>query len=98
MSLDKLEKEISSFKDAINELEDIEFVITPTSDFDESLSCVIKGLKIFLFQDEFKIETFYKNKSIHNITDVEDLGVDNCLAFMKRIINDKIDLVKNNKL
>ena len=98
MNLDKLEKEISLFFNAINELEDIEFVITPTSDFDESLSCVIKGLKIFLFPDEFKIETFYKNKSIHKITDVEDLGVDNCLAFMKRIINDKIDLVKNNKL
>ena len=46
MNLDKLEKEISLFYDAINKLEDIEFVITPTSDFDESISCVIKGLKI----------------------------------------------------
>ena len=98
MSLDKLEKEISSFQDAINELEDIKFVITPTSDFNKNISCVIEGLKIFLFPDEFKIETFYKNKSIHKITNIEELGVDNCLAFMRRIINDKIDLVKNNKL
>ena len=53
---------------------------------------------MFLFPDEFKIETFYKNKSTHKITDTEELGVDCCLAFMRRIINDKIDLVKNNKL
>ena len=98
MNLDKLEKEISLFYDAINELEDIKFVITPTSDFNKSLSCVIEGLKIIFFPDEFKIETYYKNKLIHKITDVEELGVDNCLAFMRRIINDKIDLVKNNKL
>lgn len=97
MSLDKLEKEIISFYNAINELEDIEIVITPESEFDKSKSS-IKGLKMFLFPDEFKIETFYKNKSIHKITDTEELGVDNCLAFMRRIINDKIDLVKNNKL
>ena len=38
MNLDKLEKEISLFYDAINKLEDIEIVVTPTSDFDESLS------------------------------------------------------------
>ena len=98
MNLYKLEKEISSFYNAINELEDIKFVITPTSDFNKSPSCVIEGLKIFLFPDEFKIETFYKNKSIHKITDTEELGVHYCLAFMRRIINDKIDLVKNNKL
>ena len=98
MSLDKLEKEIGSFQDAINELEDIEFVITPTSDFNENVSCVIEGLKIIFFPDEFKIETYYKNKLIHEITNIEELGVDNCLAFMRRIINDKIDLVKNNKL
>ena len=97
MSLDKLEKEISSFQDAINELEDIEIVITPESEFNKGESS-IKGLKMFLFPDEFKIETFYKNKSIHKITNTEELGVDNCLAFMIRIINDKIDLVKNNKL
>ena len=53
---------------------------------------------MFLFPDEFKIETFYKNRSIHKITDIEEIGVDYCLAFMRRIINDKIDLVKNNKL
>lgn len=97
MNLDKLEKEISLFYDAINKLEDIEIVVTPESEFNKCES-FIKGLKMFLFPDEFKIETFYKNKSIHKITDVEDLGVDNCLAFMKRIIKDKIDLVKNNKL
>ena len=97
MSLDKLEKEISSFQDAINELEDIEIVITPESEFNKG-ELFIKGLKMFLFPDEFKIETFYKNKSIHKITNIEELGVDNCLAFMRRIINDKIDLVKNNKL
>ena len=97
MSLDKLEKEINSFHNAINELKDIEFVITPESEFDKGES-FIKGLKMVLSPDEFKIETFYKNKSIHNITYTEELGVDNCLAFMRRIINDKIDLVKNNKL
>ena len=97
MSLDKLEKEISSFQDAINELEDIEIVITPESEFNKG-GLFIKGLKMFLFPDEFKIETFYKNKSIHKITNIEELGVDNCLAFLRRIINDKIDLVKNNKL
>ena len=97
MNLDKLEKEISSFHNAINELEDIEIVITPESEFDKGES-FIKGLKMVLSPDEFKIETFYKNKSIHKITDTEELGVDNCLAFMRRIINDKIDLVKNNKL
>ena len=97
MSLDKLEKEISSFQDAINELEDIEIVITPESEFNKG-GLFIKGLKMFLSPDEFKIETFYKNKSIHKITNIEELGVDNCLAFMRRIINDKIDLVKNNKL
>ena len=97
MSLDKLEKEISSFHNVINELEDIEIVITPESEFNKGES-FIKGLKMFLFPDEFKIETFYKNKSIHKITDIEELGVDNCLAFMRRIINEKIDLVKNNNL
>ena len=96
MSLDKLEKEISSFRDAINELKDIEFVITPESEFDKGES-FIKGLKMVLSPDEFKIETFYKNKSIHKITDTEELGVDNCLVFMRKIINEKIDLVKNNK-
>ena len=98
MSLDKLEKEISSFNNAINEIEDIEIVITPTSDFDKSVSCIIEGLKIILFPDEFKIETYYKNKLIHKITDIEELGVDNCLVFMRKIINEKIDLVKNNNL
>ena len=98
MSLDKLEKEINSFHNAINELEDIKFVITPTSDFNKNVSCVIEGLKIILFPDEFKIETYYKNKLIHKITDIEELGVDNCLVFMRKIINEKIDLVKNNKL
>ena len=97
MNLDKLEKEISLFYDAINKLEDIEIVVTPESEFNKGES-FIKGLNMFLFPDEFKIETFYKNKSIHKITDTEELGVDNCLAFMGRIINDKIDLVKNNKL
>ena len=97
MSLDKLEKEISSFHNAINELEDIKFVITPESEFDKGES-FIKGLKMVLSPDEFKIETFYKNKSIHKITDTEELGVDNCLVFMRKIINEKIDLVKNNKL
>ena len=96
MSLDKLEKEISSFRYAINELKDIEFVITPESEFDKGES-FIKGLKMVLSPDEFKIETFYKNKSIHKITDTEELGVDNCLVFMRKIINEKIDLVKNNK-
>ena len=33
----------------------------------------------------------------HKITDTEELGVDNCLVFMRKIINEKIDLVKNNK-
>ena len=97
MSLDKLEKEISSFHNAINELEDIEIVITPESEFYKGES-FIKGLKMVLSPDEFKIETFYKNKSIHKITDTEELGVDNCLVFMRKIINEKIDLVKNNKL
>ena len=96
MSLDKLEKEISSFRDAINELKDIEFVITPESEFDKGES-FIKGLKMVLSPDEFKIETYYKNKLIHKITDTEELGVDNCLVFMRKIINEKIDLVKNNK-
>ena len=98
MSLDKLEKEISSFHNAINELEDIKTVITPTSDFNKNVSCVIEGLKIVFSPDEFKIETYYKNKLIHKITDTEELGVDNCLVFMRKIINEKIDLVKNNKL
>ena len=97
MSLDKLEKEISSFRNAINELEDIKFVITPESEFDKGES-FIKGLKMVFSPDEFKIETFYKNKLIHKITDTEELGVDNCLVFMRKIINEKIDLVKNNKL
>ena len=97
MSLDKLEKEISSFNNAINEIEDIEIVITPESEFNKGES-FIKGLKMVFFPDEFKIETYYKNKLIHKITNIEDLGVDNCLAFMRRIINDKIYLVKNNKL
>ena len=97
MSLDKLEEEVISFYNAINELEDIEIVITPESEFDKSKSS-IKGLEMFLFPDEFKIETFYKNRSIHKITDIEEIGVDYCLAFMRRIINDKIDLVKNNNL
>ena len=97
MSLDKLEKEISSFHNVINELEDIEIVITPESEFNKGAS-FIKGLKMVLSPDEFKIETFYKNRSIHKITDIEEIGVDYCLAFMRRIINDKIDLVKNNKL
>ena len=97
MSSDKLEKEISSFHNAINELEDIKTVITPISDFNKNASCVIEGLKMVFFPDEFKIETFYKNKSIHKITDTEELGVDNCLVFMRKIINEKIDLVKNNK-
>ena len=96
MSLDKLEKEINSFHNAINELKDIEFVITPESEFDKGES-FIKGLKMVLFPDEFKIETYYKNKLIHKITDTEELGVDNCLVFMRKIINEKIDLVKNNK-
>ena len=59
MSLDKLEKEINSFHNAINELKDIEFVITPESEFDKGES-FIKGLKMVLFPDEFKIETYYK--------------------------------------
>ena len=96
MSLDKLEKEINSFHNAINELKDIEFVITPESEFDKGES-FIKGLKMVLSPDEFKIETYYKNKLIHKITDTEELGVDNCLVFMRKIINEKIDLVKNNK-
>lgn len=97
MSLDKLEKEISSFHNVINELEDIEIVVTPESEFNKGES-FIKGLKMFFSPDEFKIETYYKNNLIHKITDTEELGVDNCLDFMRRIINDKIDLVKNNKL
>ena len=96
MNLDKLEKEISLFYDAINKLEDIEIVVTPESEFNKCES-FIKGLKMVLFPDEFKIETYYKNKLIHKITNIEELGVDICLAFMRRIINDKIDLVKNNK-
>lgn len=97
MSLDKLEKEISSFHNAINELENIEIVITPESKFNKSES-FITGLKMVYSPDDFKIETYYKNKLIHKITNTEELGVSNCLIFMRRIINDKICLVKNNKL